>query len=98
MPSKPLDPDTALGVKLSAICSRSRYTTDPAPVIAELLETAGDRTDILAEEAGTWSGFFDSEHTHTLAVALLEIPGAAEWAVVGRERRGTPWHSTPGTK
>ena len=97
MPSRPLAPDAALGVKLSAICSRNRYTTDPGPVLDELRATAGRRTDILAQEAGIWSGFYDSEHTHTLAVALLEIPGAGDWVALGRKRRDAPWHSTPGT-
>ncbi|WP_404475120.1 hypothetical protein [Microbacterium aerolatum] len=97
MTSRPLDADTSLGVRLSAICSRNRYTDDPAPVIAELLEAAGDKTEILAREVGTWAGFYDSEHTHALAAAQLEIPGAAEWEPVGRERRTMGWHSTPGT-
>lgn len=57
MSSRPLDPETTLGVNLSAICSRNRYTDDPGPVIAELIETAGDRTDVLAREAGTSAGF-----------------------------------------
>lgn len=46
-----------LGIALGAICSRNRYTTDPAPMIAELLKTAGPRTDILAMEAGRWAGY-----------------------------------------
>lgn len=95
MASHPLDPDTTLGVRLSAICSRSRYTDDPGPVIAELLDVAGDRGDILAREAGTWAGFYDSEYTQTLVGALLEIPGAAEWVETGVSRRGMGWHSTP---
>lgn len=95
MPSRPLDPDTLLSIALSAICSRNQYTDDPGPVIAELTATAGDRTDLLAREAGTWSGFYDDEYTHTLAVALLEIPGAGEWIALGQKRRAAPWHSTP---
>lgn len=38
-----------LSIALDAIYSRNRYTTDPAPVIAELRATAGDRHDALAE-------------------------------------------------
>lgn len=34
----------------------NRYTTDPAPVIAELHQTAGDRLDILTKSVGTWVG------------------------------------------
>lgn len=96
MASRPLDPDTLLGVTLSAICSRNRYTHDPGPVLDELRAAAGDRNDILAEGAGRWSGFYDSEHTHTLAAALLEIPGATEWVQLGRERRAAGTHGTQG--
>lgn len=96
MPSRPLDPDTLLGITLGAICSRNQYTDDPAPVIAELIATAGDRTDILAREVGRWSGFYDDEYTHTLAQALLEIPGAAEWVELGRDRRNAGSHGTQG--
>lgn len=95
MASRPLDADTALSVKLSAICSRNRYVDDPAPVIAELLDVAGDKTEILAREVGTWAGFHDSEYTHALAVALLQIPGAAEWVAQGAYRRSIPDHRTP---
>lgn len=45
-----------LGIRLSTICSRNRYETDTAPVIAELLEVAGGRGDVLAFEAGRWAG------------------------------------------
>lgn len=96
MPSRPLGPDTLLSIKLFTICSRNRYTKDPGPVIAELIATAGDRTDILAQEAGRWSGFYDDEYTHTLALALLKIPGAGEWVALGRERRNAGSHSTQG--
>lgn len=92
----PLRPDVQLAVHLSSICSRNRYTDDPGPVIAELLEAAGDRADILAEEAGTWSGYYEDDYTRTLALALREIPGAAEWVALGRERRNAPTHSTEG--
>lgn len=96
MPSGPLSADTLLGIKLGAICSRNQYTDDPAPVIAELMATAGDRQDILAQEAGRWSGFYDDEYTHALAQALLEIPGAAEWVQLGRDRRSAGTHGTQG--
>ncbi len=96
MPSRPLDPDTLLGIELATICSRNRYTDDPAPVIAELIATAGDRQDILAQEVGRWSGFYDDEYTHALAQAVLEIPGASEWVQLGRERRAAGTHGTEG--
>ncbi|WP_139168120.1 hypothetical protein [Microbacterium enclense] len=95
--SRPLHPDVALGIQLSAICSRNRYTQDPGPVIAELLEAAGDRGDVLAYEAGRWAGYYDDEHTAVLVAAIMEgIPGAAEWAPVGRARRSAPPHGTTG--
>lgn len=95
--SRPLHPDVALGIHLSAICSRNRYTNDPAPVIAELLEVAGARGDILAMEVGKWAGYYDDEHTAVLVAAIMaEIPGAAVWAAAGRARRDAPAHGTTG--
>lgn len=94
MSSSPLHPDILLGIRLSAICARNEYTTDPAPVIEELLSTAGDRTDILAQEAGVWSGFNENdEFRRVLAVALWEIPGVARWVPLGRERRVAGRHA-----
>jgi hypothetical protein len=84
-----------LNIELSSICSRNRYTTDPAPVVEEMRRVAGGRTDILAEAAGTWAGYYDSDETRILVEALMEIPGAAEWVDVGRRRRGLPPHRTP---
>lgn len=79
--SRPLDPDTHLSIRLSAICGRNRYTRHPGPVIAELRATAGPRTDLLAREAGLWAGHYEDEHTATLVKAILGgIPGAQEWA------------------
>lgn len=95
MPRSGLDPDTALDVLLSAICSRNRYTTDPGPVIDELRAAAGDRLDILAHVAGRWAGFYESTHTALLCAALLEIPGAQAWVALGRERRDAPVHGAP---
>jgi len=92
-----LQPDVLLGVALGAICSRNRYTANPAPVIAELRARAGARTDIVAMEAGMWAGYYDDEHTAVLVVAILaEIPDAARWAEVGRSQRSRPAHGTGG--
>lgn len=96
MSSGPLSPDVLLGITLSAICSRNRYTKDPGPVIDELRQVAGERLDILAMEAGSWSGFYDDDNTRTLARALLEIPGASDWVKLGQERRHAGRHSTEG--
>lgn len=87
-----------LDIELSALCSRERYTTDPEPVIAELRQLAGKRTDILAEVAGLWAGYFGDEYTRPLADALLTIDGVEPWAELGRTRRGAPPHSAPLTE
>lgn len=95
--SRPLHPDVMLGIRLSTICSRNRYETDTAPVIAQLLEAAGDRSDILAMEAGKWAGYYDTEHTAALVAAIVaEIPGAAGWVEAGRQRRSAPIHGSTG--
>lgn len=84
-----------LDIELSSTCSRNRYVTDAAPVIDALRHAAGDRTDILAEVAGTWAGYYADDYTRVLAEALIEIPGAQEWVALGRKRRGAPPHRTP---
>jgi len=84
-----------LTVHLDAICSRNRYTTDPAPVIAELIETAGDRRDLLAEAVGTWVGYFEDDYIITLCRALRELPGLEPWIALGQYRRSLPDPSTP---
>lgn len=95
MPSRGLSPDTALSVHLDAICSRNRYTTDPAHVIAELIETAGDRRDLLAEAVGTWVGYFEDDYIRTLCTALRELPDLEPWIALGKHRRAMPDHRTP---
>ncbi|KJL20999.1 hypothetical protein RN50_01966 [Microbacterium foliorum] len=45
-----------LSIELGSICSRNRYTSDPGPVIAELIAAAGDRVDILQQSVGSWIG------------------------------------------
>lgn len=96
MASRSLSPETRLSVHLDAICSRNRYTSDPAPVIAELLAAAGDRLDIPAESVGTWVGYFDDEDTRILCTALRELPGLEPWIALGRKRFEQPHQRTPG--
>lgn len=96
MPSRPLDPLTMLAITLSATISRHKYTDDPAPVIAEQQQLAGEHTDILAKEAGRWAGFHETDpHCTVLVAALKEIPGASEHVQLGRDRFRAPTHRTP---
>lgn len=90
-----LSPDTLLSIELGSICSRNRYTTDPAPVIDQLLTTAGDRVEILQEAVGSWIGFYEDQYTTTLATALRELPGLGPWIAQGAYRRSIPDHRTP---
>ena len=86
---------TLLGITLSTICSRNRYTMNPAPVVDELIETAGDHVDVLRETVGSWVGYYEDGHTRTLCTALREIPGLDPWISEGAHRRGLPDHRTP---
>lgn len=95
MPSHPLDPLTMLSVELSATMSRNRYTQDPGPVLAELQQTAGPHTGLLAAEAGRWAGFNETDpHAAALVAALMEI-GAPDAVELGRHRFQARSHSTP---
>ncbi|WP_350351864.1 hypothetical protein ABS642_00685 [Microbacterium sp. A8/3-1] len=96
MHSRGLSPDTLLSVRLGAICSRNCYTTDPAPVVSELLATAGDRHDILAEAVGSWVGYYEDAYTRILSTALRELPGLEPWIALGQYRRAMPDPSTRG--
>ena len=91
-----LDGDTILDIRLSAICTRRQYDTDPTTAIAELRLAAGDRVDILARVAGLWAGYHEGDpHVAPLVAALAEIDGASDWIPAGRERTGRRGHSTP---
>lgn len=93
MPSHTLDPRTALGVKLSATMSRHKYTNDPAAVVAELRELAGDDTALLAEEVGSWIGFYgNDEGVGTLTTALRGMTDLdlQPWIELGQKRRAAP--------
>ncbi|MBT2474240.1 hypothetical protein J7E68_06520 [Microbacterium sp. ISL-103] len=90
-----LSPNTLLSIELGAICSRNRYTKDPAPVVEQLLMTAGDRIEVLQEAVGSWIGFYEDEYTIILATALRELPGLDPWIAQGAYRRSIPDHRTP---
>lgn len=86
--SDPLDPDTALDVRLSATISRHQYATDPGPALEELHTAAGERADILARVAGMWAGYHEeNRYVQVMIAALREVPGADVWVEVGRRRR-----------
>lgn len=95
MASRGLSPEARLTVHLDAICSRNRYTKDPAPVLAELIATAGERTDLLTEAVGTWVGYFEDDYIRILCDALRELPGLEPWIALGQYRRSLPDPSTP---
>lgn len=95
MPSRGLSPDVALSIEISTVMSRNRYTADPAPVIAELYATAGDRPDLLAVEVGRWIGYYEDDYTRVLTTALRALPlDLADAIAYGLERRGADHHST----
>ncbi|MDR6142025.1 hypothetical protein QE375_001579 [Microbacterium foliorum] len=97
MPSRGLSPDVALSIEISAVMSRNKYTDDPAPVIAELYETAGDRIDLLTTEVGGWVGYYEDDYTRVLTTALRALPlDLADEIARGLERRGMGHHSTRG--
>ncbi|GAB6859091.1 hypothetical protein [Microbacterium xylanilyticum] len=97
MPSRPLAPDTALCVRLSATMHRNQYTQEPGPVVAELYEIAGNRIDLLAAEVGRWVGFYEDQHTITLTTALRALPLDMDDAIkIGEHRRNLHTHSTSG--
>lgn len=97
MPSHGLTPDVALRINIGCVMSRNRYARDPAPVIAELHATAGDRIDLLTEEVGLWIGFYEDDYTRPLTSALREMPLELDaWITVGTQRRLVGTHSTRG--
>ncbi len=89
-----------LGVRLSSIMSRNRYTTDGDAVVRELRDAAGANSDLLAEEVGRWVGFYGedpilAEHVAPLTAALrgmtdLDLEPHIQ---LGRQRRSAP-HNT----
>lgn len=93
-----LDDDTTLDIRLSAILTRGKYTSDPAAVIAELHDAAGGRDELLVGTVGSWIGYFgDEEYVQPLVEGLRAefSPAALQPGVaLGRSRRGIG-HTTP---
>lgn len=101
MPSHPLSPDVALGIKISTVMSRNQFETDAAGiagVVDELYATAGDRIDLLTEEVGRWIGFYEADRwTRPLVDRLRALPlDMGDAIALGQRRRATPTHSTAG--
>ncbi|MDA4893032.1 hypothetical protein PFZ55_39840 [Streptomyces sp. MS2A] len=95
MNDRSLSPDTRLGIRVSAIMSRNKYTDDPGPVIEELYRVAGDRPDILTDEIGLWVGFYEDDDTRALATALRALPlDMADAIALGQQRRNQEYLST----
>lgn len=97
MPSRSLDPDVALGIKIGAVMTRNRYEQDDVQrVVDELYATAGDRLDLLAEEVGLFIGFYEDQDTITLTTALRKLPlDMADAIALGEYRRDLPMHGAP---
>ncbi|UUE19312.1 hypothetical protein [Microbacterium sp. J1-1] len=97
MPSRGLHPDVTLGIAISCVMSRNRYTRDPAPVIDELYATAGGRLDLLTREVGRWIGFYEDDYVRALATALRALPlDMADEIEIGRKRRFSGTRGTHG--
>lgn len=93
---RPLDDDTLLSISVSATISRHRFDTDPADMLAEVRELAGDRTDILTWEAGTWAGYYGRDlGVQPAFTEALRAIGSEEAFALGRKRRAEPAHSAP---
>lgn len=91
-----MHPDTALSVRIDAICARHQHEPDAAAAIADLRAAAGDRADILHETVGECVGYFDEGRRHEYCVQLLDaFPDARPFVEVGRRRRGHV-HGTTG--
>jgi len=96
MPSRRLNAQTAVDVALSATITRNLLTREVGPVLVELRALAGDDHELLAEVAGTCSGYYEGEHRQALCDALAaEIEGVEPWIVIGRERRARVVHGGP---
>ncbi|MCC4906991.1 hypothetical protein [Microbacterium sp. cx-59] len=90
-----LHPDVMLSISITAAMSRDQYTGHPQPVIDELRQLGGARTDILLPDVGRWIGYHGIEENKILTSALLAaFPGAVSFIAEGQERRGKPPHGT----
>lgn len=96
-----LHPLRFLGVQISSLCSRDKYSTDPAvhaAAVDEIRKIAGVHTDLRDHEVGVWLGYYGDEYTKTRAAALVDaFPGCVPHIALGAQRRGAGGHRTPET-
>jgi hypothetical protein len=106
------DTDRLLVARISGIALRHARWHEPtegetAAAVADLREVAGDRPDLLAEQAGILLGFHEGglDEPRAKAAASFCIAAGADqdliprWVTVGRERAefaGRPPFSRPG--
>jgi hypothetical protein len=85
-----------LRITLASCCKRHALDTDPAAALAELREIAGDRTDLLAEEAGRWAGLNEGNAEMAVLVdAIKALPGTERGVQAGRQALAWRPHSAP---
>ena len=98
------DSDRLIVARISGVAMRHANWREPAgdeiaAAAAELREVAGDRPDLLAEEAGILLGFHEgglNEPRARSAAQLLIAAGADENLITGRmDRGGTAAGRTP---
>ena len=90
-----MDSDVLFDIQVSGLLGRHQFTTDPAPVVAELRALGLD--ELVVRTVGHWVGYYGAEHTRTLCEALLAAyPAAQDWVADGHARRTVAQHGTTG--
>lgn len=95
--SRPKTAEELTRIAILGVASRNQDTTDPAAVIGEMRELAGDHEQWFLEEAGNWAGYMSRAgalpHDRPLVEAILAIPGTEEAVELGRrqQRSYAPW-------
>ena len=85
-----LTPDQRLVVRIDATLSRESFTSEPAPVLAAVLELAGDRTDVLADACGAWVGAHEHLPECAPLVDAIRPYAGSESAARARHARRNP--------
>lgn len=98
MTESALPPLVQLGIEISSLCSRDKFSTDAtvhAAAVDEIRRRAGIHTDIRDYEVGAWVGCYGDDYTKRRAAALLNaFPDAVQHMRVGIERRQAGKHTT----